>query len=93
MKKVIRRRRYVFFGEVQGVGFRYTAIWAARNAGASGWVRNDPEGTVTMEIQGDEEQIRYVLDAIERGTYIHVTRMDVKELPLDEHESVFEPVF
>ncbi|MBR3356411.1 MAG: acylphosphatase [Solobacterium sp.] len=87
------RRHIVFHGEVQGVGFRYTAIWAARNAGATGWVRNDAEGTVTMEIQGNEAQIRYVLDAVERGTYIRVTRMEVREIPLEERETDFEPVF
>ena len=51
------RKQIVFHGWVQGVGFRYRAIQAANKNGAAGWVRNDPGGTVTMEIQGTEEQI------------------------------------
>ena len=91
MKRI--RRHIVCYGDVQGVGFRYTAIWAARNAGATGWVRNDAGGTVTMEIQGNEAQISYVLDAIERGTYIRVSHMDVQDIPLEERDTDFEPVF
>ena len=45
------RQRIVFYGWVQGVGFRYWARHAASMYGATGWVRNDPDGTVTMEIQ------------------------------------------
>ena len=48
----------VFNGWVQGVGFRYRARHAANLYGVTGWVRNDPDGSVTMEIQGTEEQIR-----------------------------------
>ena len=51
------RQRIVFRGRVQGVGFRYRARMAAAQIGVTGWVRNNPDGTVTMEIQGTEEQI------------------------------------
>ena len=59
------RRRIVFRGRVQGVGFRYRARMAAAQIGVTGWVRNNPDGTVTMEIQGTEEQIDSVIIAIE----------------------------
>ena len=35
------RRRYHFYGRVQGVGFRYYAQYAADAAGVTGWVRNE----------------------------------------------------
>ena len=47
----------VFYGQVQGVGFRYRAVSAAEAYGCTGWVRNDWNGTVTMEIQGPAEEI------------------------------------
>lgn len=54
----IRRLHLVFRGEVQGVGFRWTATRCATKAGCSGWVRNEPDWeTVTMELQGTQEQI------------------------------------
>ena len=68
MDRVIRKR-IRFFGCVQGVGFRYRARHAAAAVGATGWVHNEYDGSVSMEIQGTEKQIDAVILAIERGTY------------------------
>ncbi len=86
------RQRIVFHGWVQGVGFRYWARHAASLHGATGWVRNDPEGTVTMEIQGTQEQIDKVIAAINNGRFISIDRMDVKSLPVIEEERSFRYV-
>ena len=51
------RRHIVFYGWVQGVGFRYRAQHAAALYGCTGWVRNEWDGSVTMEIQGAEEDV------------------------------------
>ena len=91
MDKVIRKH-IVFRGWVQGVGFRYRAINAANLYGATGWVRNDPGGSVTMEIQGTEEQIDNVILAIERGLYVQIDHMDVKTIPAIEHDREFRAV-
>ena len=74
---------------VQGVGFRYRAIHAAEYYGATGWVRNDFDGSVTMEIQGRQRQIDDVIAAIERGTYVKIEKMKVKTIPVDEAEHGF----
>ena len=41
-----------FSGEVQFVGFRWTNKELAEDRGLTGWVHNEDDGTVTMEIQG-----------------------------------------
>ena len=51
------RQRIVFHGRVQGVGFRYTAKYLAQSLGLTGWVENEFDGTVVMEIQGREPMI------------------------------------
>jgi len=51
------RKHIVFYGWVQGVGFRYRARHAADLYGCTGWVRNEYDGSVSMEIQGEEENI------------------------------------
>ena len=86
------RKHIVFNGWVQGVGFRFRAIQAANMHGVTGWVRNDPGGSVTMEIQGTEDQIDRVSVAIERGTYVRIEQMDVRTIPLKEGEHGFGAV-
>ena len=49
---MIKRKSIVFHGRVQGVGFRWTASQIAGEYGLTGWVRNEYDGTVTMEVQG-----------------------------------------
>jgi acylphosphatase len=51
------RRRIVFEGRVQGVGFRARARLAAQGQPVTGWVRNEPDGTVTLEAQGTHEAV------------------------------------
>ena len=88
MEELIRKH-IVFYGYVQGVGFRYRARMAARETGCTGWVRNEYDGTVTMEIQGTERQIDMVIREIEEGTYIQIESMDVKQIPVVEYEAGF----
>ena len=83
------RQHIVFRGWVQGVGFRYRARHAAELYGVTGWVRNEPDGSVSMEIQGTQEQIDNVIIAIEKGTYVSIEHMDVKTIPLIEGERGF----
>ncbi|MBR0207878.1 MAG: acylphosphatase [Oscillospiraceae bacterium] len=83
------RKRLVFSGIVQGVGFRWRARHAAEAVGATGWVRNDWSGTVTMELQGTEAQIAGVLAALERGAYIRIESIEARRIPTEENERGF----
>ena len=85
----IIRKRLVFSGIVQGVGFRWRAMRAAAAVGASGWVRNDWGGTVTMELQGTEKQIESVIAAVERGSYIRVESLEARTIPVEKDERGF----
>ena len=89
MRDVVRKR-IIFYCWVQGVGFRYRAMRAANMVGATGWVRNDYEGSVTMEIQGTEEQIDQAIQAIERGRYVRIDEMRVRTIPVDPNEYGFD---
>lgn len=83
------RKRFRFYGLVQGVGFRYLARHAAAAFGATGWVRNEPDGSVSMEVQGTRQQIARVLDAIERGRYVRIEAREEKSIPVEEDERGF----
>ena len=83
-------RKYIrFYGQVQAVGFRWAAMQAAKLYGVTGWVRNEYDDSVSMEIQGTERQIDDVIAAIDRGTYIVIDRMEVKTLETIEEERRF----
>ena len=83
-------RKYIrFYGWVQGVGFRYRAKQAADLYGCTGWVKNEYDGSVTMEIQGSEDQIDNVILAIERGHYVRIENMESRTLPLADGEYRF----
>ena len=42
-----------------------------------------------MEIQGTEEQINQVILAVERGTFVRIENMDVRNIPVVEDERGF----
>ena len=83
------RRHIVFQGWVQGVGFRYRTRHAAQMYSCTGWVRNEWDGSVTMEIQGEPENIDRVIMAIERGTYVRIENMDSRTIPVELEERGF----
>ena len=89
MDKYIERRRISFSGRVQGVGFRYYAQYAASDAGVTGWVRNEYDGTVTMEAQGSEAQLLLVLQSLQKGRYIRIEGIETKDIPLRDDERSF----
>ena len=78
------RKHIVFYGRVQGVGFRYTAKYLAQSLELTGWVRNEYDGTVTMEVQGREQLINKLLTGLNHSRFISIEWMDTKEIPLEE---------
>lgn len=73
MEKI--RKRFIFYGSVQGVGFRYRACHAANMFGVTGWVRNCSDGSVEMEAEGSPEAIDKLLLTIEQGHYITIENL------------------
>ena len=60
-------RRFLISGRVQGVGFRYFAHDAATREGATGYVRNLPDGRVEALVEGDAEAVIRVERALRSG--------------------------
>lgn len=85
---VMIRKHILFYGRVQGVGFRYYSVNKARQLGLTGWVRNLCDGSVEMEVQGTEEKIDELILFLEGRTYIYIENMDARSVPLQE-ERIF----
>ena len=87
MKKI--RMEFHFFGQVQGVGFRYTAKYTASGLGITGWVMNEWDGTVTMQAQGTKEQLDQLISRLENAVFIKIDRIEKTQIAVDEDEYSF----
>ena len=73
-----------FHGRVQGVGFRYRAKYMAQSLGLTGWVRNEWDGSVSMEVQGRSQLIDKLLTGLNQDRYIRIDWLDSEEIPLKQ---------
>ena len=80
MEKV--RKHIVFYGYVQGVGFRWKASQSARRLGISGWVRNLSDGSVEMEAEGTEYDISDLIKTLEDHSWGSVESIDSEYVPV-----------
>ena len=55
------------FGRVQGVSFRWQTQKKAKSFGFAGFVRNEPDGTVYIEAEGEDAQVTKFLDWCRKG--------------------------
>lgn len=84
------RVRIIYSGRVQGVGFRATARSCAIGLPLTGLVRNEPDGTVLLEAQGQAAAVEELLARIAERMGRHIARVDRAEIPPREDEQGFE---
>jgi len=76
----VKVRAHVFVsGIVQGVFFRSETIHEAKKRGVKGWVRNLPDGRVEAVFEGEENNVRELIEFCRLGPPgARVTHIDVK---------------
>jgi len=85
----MERRRIEFSGRVQGVGFRATARDVAQGHAVTGWVRNEPEGSVLMEVQGEGPAIEMFLADLRGRMRRLIAHEGVTTMPVAAEERGF----
>jgi acylphosphatase len=60
-------RRFLVYGRVHGVGFRWFVEREAHILQIAGWVRNNPNGTVEVLAMGTREQLAGLLSRLHEG--------------------------
>ncbi|MCF6376151.1 acylphosphatase [Nocardioides KLBMP 9356] len=54
-------------GRVQGVSFRWWTEQRARELGVTGWVRNEPDGSVLLHAEGEDDAVDALVDWCRTG--------------------------
>jgi acylphosphatase len=81
--------RLVYHGRVQGVGFRWTTRDIAQRHQVTGFVRNQPDGTVELVARGTPAAIEAFLAEVESAMAGHIDRHETTAPP-DETFETFE---
>ena len=88
MREIVRYHiRYE--GRVQGVGFRYKANMIANHYSLTGYVKNEYDGSVTVEIQGTEQEIYMFMKNIAQDHWIVIDNLNKEKIPVEEDERSF----
>lgn len=85
----MQRRAVIYAGRVQGVGFRATAHAVAARFAVTGWVRNQPDATVRLEVQGRPDDVEAMLRTLADRMRGHVTSTRTEDLPTVADEDSF----
>jgi acylphosphatase len=82
--------RHIFFsGQVQGVGFRFTAHRIASNFDLTGFVRNLPDCRVEMLVQGSPTDIEICLENIRETFNGYIKETQIEQVPIDSQYERF----
>ncbi len=84
------RYKMIFSGRVQGVGFRYKANYAANRYRLTGYVKNEYDGSVKVEVQGSDEAIDMFIHTMNNDMFIKIHEMEKEMLPVVENERDFK---
>lgn len=76
-----RRQTVVFSGRVQGVGFRYTSRNVVLKYDVCGYVRNLPNGSVELNMEGPEQEMDRVVEEIRRKMSAFIRGVAMQSAP------------
>jgi acylphosphatase len=85
-----QRWKLLVTGKVQGVFYRNSAKQKADELGLSGWVRNEADGAVYIEVEGEGSVLEQFVVWCRRGPSRAVVDHVTIEHALPEHNSGFE---
>lgn len=77
-------------GRVQGVGFRFFVRQTALSMKVTGWVKNESDGSVSMEIQAEPQVLDALIERLKKGNgYSKILQLESKNLEVEKGERKF----
>ena len=86
-------KHVIFLGRVQGVGFRFTARRIAGRYELAGFVRNLPNGTVEMLVQGSIEDVANCLRDVDEAFAGYIRDTQIENVPPNAGYGSFQITF
>lgn len=76
-------RQFIVTGHVQGVGFRWSVMMLAQNLHLNGQVRNNNDGSVTIVVQGTEQELANFLAKLPESLspFAKIDQIEQQDLP------------
>ncbi|MCU0651869.1 MAG: acylphosphatase [Candidatus Omnitrophica bacterium] len=90
----MEKQLHLFFsGQVQGVGFRFTAVNTANNLNITGWVKNLSDGRVEILAEGEKPVLEDYLNRMRRHFNNYVNDVDIEWLEAGGEFTDFRVIF
>ena len=84
-------RHIIVHGMVQGVGFRYFVQRSGKKLGLTGDVRNLPDSTVEIVVEGPIDRLETFIEEVRRGPAMAcVERLDIQDVAATGSYSSFQ---
>jgi acylphosphatase len=75
--------RITITGKVQNVGYRFYTVKTAAEFNIEGFVKNEPDGSVYIEAEGENDALETFMHWCRRGPqWARVDQFDIQEQPL-----------
>ena len=87
------RRKIIYSGRVQGVGFRWNVVRLVKDFKITGFVRNLDNGTVETLLEGGFDEIENATKAIKLGLKDYWISKNVEHRPGKPHYAAFSIIY
>ena len=87
------RKEFHFEGTVQNIGFRFEVQSHSKPLGITGYAKNNEDGSVTAQLQGNLENINKVILDLQNIDRIQIDFISEKDIPLDYYENDFSIIY
>jgi len=83
-----KRIRVKIHGKVQGVFFRANTQEKAKELGVKGWVKNEPDGTVSAIFEGEDSAVVKIVEWCKHGP--EAAQVDTVEVREEKYTGEFK---
>lgn len=87
------RKEFHFEGTVQNIGFRFEVQSHSKPLGITGYAKNNEDGSVTAQLQGNLENINKVILDLQNIDRIQIDFISENDIPLDYYENDFSIIY